>query len=162
MEVKDKPISPEIGNVYKNYINHIFDSIKAFIDKYGMTTTRMYVTGDEYRTPPIENDYSTLTNDELSAELDKKNEIISDKKGSVSILGERLAESDAWESFKYKIRSASSDLFEVGIRVEKAKTMKMDSELAKWYRDAFVATCEYLNKKIDLDEACRENGYEVP
>ena len=162
MEVKDKPISPEIGNVYKNYINHIFDSIKAFIDKYGMTTTRMYVTGDEYRTPPIENDYSTLTNDELSAELDKKNEIISDKKGSVSILGERLAESDAWESFKYKIRSASSDLFEVGIRVEKAKTMKMDSELAKWYRDAFVVTCEYLNKKIDLDEACRENGYEVP
>lgn len=162
MEVKDKPISPELGNVFKNYINHIFDEIKEFIDKHGMITTRMYVTGDEYKTPPIENDYSTLTKDELSAELDKKNETISDKKCSVSILGERLAESDAWESFKYHIRGSSSDLFEIFIRVEKANMMKMDAELAKWYRDAFVTTCEYLNKRINLDEACRENGFEVP
>lgn len=162
MEVKDKPISPELGGVFKNYINHIADKISKFIDEYGMTTTRMFVTGNEYKTAPIENDYSTLTKDELSAELAKKDEIIADKKGSVSILGERLAESDEWESFKYHIRTASVHLSGIFIRVEKSNTMKMDGELAKWYRDAFVATCEYLNREIDLDEACRKNGFEVP
>jgi hypothetical protein len=161
MEVKDKPISPVLGNVFKNYINHIFGSINEFIEKYGMTTSRMYVRGDEYKTAPIENDYSTLTKDELSAELDKKNETISDKKCSVSILGERLAESDAWESFKYHVRVAASHLEELFFRAEN-NTMKMDAELAKWYRDAFVVTCEFLNREIDLDEACRENGFEVP
>lgn len=162
MEVKDKPISPELGGVFKNYIKHIADKISEFIGKYGMTTTRMFVTGDEYKTAPIENDYSTLTKDELSAELAKKDEIISDKKISLSIYGERLAESDAWESFKYHIRVASSHLEELFFRVEKSSTMKMDAELAKWYRDAFVTACEYLNHEIDLDEACRENGFEVP
>ena len=162
MEAKDVPISTEIGGVFQNYINHIFGSINEFIEKYGMTTSRMYVSGDEYKTAPIENDYSTLTKDELSAELDKKNETISDKKCSVSILGERLAESDAWESFKSQIRASSIDLVEIFIRVEKANRMKMDAELAKWYRDAFVTTCKYLNNRIGLDEACRENGYEVP
>ena len=159
MEAKDVPISTELGGVFQNYINHIFGSINEFIEKYGMTTSRMYVTGDEYKTAHIENDYSK---DELSAELDKKNETISDKKGSVSILGERLAESDAWENFKSQIRASSTDLFEIFIRVEKANRMKMDVELAKWYRDAFVTTCKYLNDKIGLDEVCRENGYEVP
>lgn len=162
MEVKDKPISPALGGVFKNYINNIVDNINEFIDKYGMTTTRKYVSGDEFKTAPIENDYSTLTRDELLAELAKKDEIISDKKTSMSIFGERLAESDAWESFKYHIRGSSSDLFEIFIRVEKANNMKMDDELAKWYRDAFVTTCKYLNNRIDLDEACRENGFEVP
>ena len=162
MEVKDKPISPELGGVFKNYIKHIADKINEFIEKYGMTTTRMFVTGDEYKTAPIENDYSTLTKDELAAELSQKEETIADKKDSVSILGERLAESDAWESFKYHIRGSSSDLFEIFIRVEKANMMKMDAALAKWYRDAFVTICEYLNKRIDLDEACRKNGFKVP
>lgn len=162
MEVKDKPISPELGGVFKNYIKHIADKISEFIDKYGMTTTRMFVTGDEYKTAPIENDYSTLTRDELLAELAKKDEIISDKKCSVSIYGERLAESDEWENFKYHIRVASSHLEELFFRVEKSTTMKMDDELAKWYRDAFVVACESLNREIDLDEACRENGFEVP
>ena len=162
MEVKDKPISPELGGVFKNYINNIADSINEFIDKYGMTTKRMYVSGDEYKTAPIENDYSTLTRDELLAELAKKDEIIADKKTSMSIFGERLAESDEWESFKYHIRVVSSHLEELFFRVDKSSTMKMDAELAKWYRDAFVAACEYLNHEIDLDEACRENGFEVP
>lgn len=162
MEVKDKPISPTLGNVFKNYIKNIADEIKEFIDKYGTTTTRMFVTGDEYKTAPIENDYSTLTRDELLAELAKKDEIISDKKLSLSIYGERLAESDAWESFKYHIRVAASHLEELFFRVEKSNTMTMDAELAKWYRDAFVVTCEFLNHEIDLDEACRENGFEVP
>ena len=162
MDCKDIPMTPELGHVFMNYINHIFGSINEFIDKYGMITQRMYVTGDEYKTAPIENDYSTLTKDELSAELDKKNETISDKKFSVSILGERLAESDAWESFKSHIRSSSNDLVEILIRVEKANKMKMDVELGEWYRDAFVTTCKYLNNRIDLDEACRKNGYKVP
>ncbi len=162
MEVKDKPISLVLGKVFKNYINNIVDSINEFIDKYGMTTTRMFVTGDEYKTAPIENDYSTLTKDELAAELSKKDETIADKKLSVSIYGERLAESDAWESFKYHVRVAASHLEELFFRVEKSNTMTMDAELAKWYRDAFVVTCESLNREIDLDEACRENGFEVP
>lgn len=161
MEVKDKPISPVLGNVFKNYIKNIADEISEFIDKYGMTTTRMFVTGDEYKTAPIENDYSTLTRDELLAELAKKDEIISDKKTSMSIFGERLAESDAWESFKSHVRVAASDLEELFFRAEN-NTMKMDAELAKWYRDAFVVTCESLNREIDLDEACRKNGFEVP
>lgn len=153
---KDTPMSVELGQAFKNYLNDVIEEMQRFISRYGSMDTYVWVDPDEYKYEPIENTYDGLSQQELADELSKKDAIISDKKESVAILNEFLDEVDQWEKFKYHVRHAYSNLIEIYIRVEKAANMKMDLELAEWYRKAFFTTVDYLYKELELEDACKE------
>ena len=154
--VKDEPMSLDLGECFKNYLNDVIEELDRFISRYGKMDTYVWVDPDEYKYEPIENTYDGLSQQELVDELSKKDAIISDKKMSVSMFNEFLDEVDQWERFKYRVRHTDSDLVQIRIRVENAANMKMDLELAEWYRKAFFTTVDYLYKELDLKEACEE------
>lgn len=153
---KDTPMSVDLGQCFKNYLNDVFEELDRFLSRYGRMDTYVWVGPDEYKYEPIENTYDGLSQQELADELSKKDAIISDKKASIDILNEFIDEVDQWERFKYHVRHTDSDLIQIRIRVEKAANMKMDLELAEWYRKAFFTTVDYLYKEIGLEDACEE------
>ena len=153
---KDTPMSLDLGECFKNYLNDVFEKLDRFMSRYGKIDTYEWVGPDEYKYEPIEDTYDGLSQQELADELSKKDAIISDKKETIAMFNEFLDEVDQWERFKYRVRRTDSDLVQIRIRVEKAANMKMDLELAEWYRNAFFTTVDYLYKELDLKEACEE------
>ena len=149
-------MSVDLGQCFKHYLNDVLEEMNRFISRYGRMDTYVWVDSDEYKYEPIENTYDGLSQQELADELSKKDAIISDKKESVAILNEFVDEVDQWEKFKYRVRHADSNLIEISIRVEKAANMKMDIELAEWYRKAFFTAVDYLYKELELEDACEE------
>ena len=153
---KDTPMSVDLGQCFKHYLNDVFEELDRFMSRYGKMDTYEWVDPDEYKYEPIEDTYDGLSPQELADELSKKDAIISDKKASISIFNKFLDEVDQWEKFKYRVRHADSDLVQIRIRVEKAANMTMDLELAEWYRNAFFTTVDYLYKELALEDACEE------
>lgn len=153
---KDTPMSLDLGECFKNYLNDVIEELDRFMSRYGKMDTYVWVGPDEYKYEPIENTYDGLSPQELADELSKKDAIISDKKASIAIFNGFLDEVDQWERFKYRVRHTDSDLVQIRIRVENAANMKMDLELAEWYRKAFFTTVDYLYEELDLKEACEE------
>lgn len=153
---KDTPMSLDLGECFKHYLNDVFEELDRFISRYGKMDTYKWVDPDEYKYEPIENTYDGLSQQELADELSNKDAIISDKKETIAMFNEFLDEVDQWERFKYRVRRTDSDLVQIRIRVEKAANMNMDLELAEWYRNAFFTTVDYLYKEIELEDACEE------
>ena len=149
-------MSLDLGECFKNYLNDVIEELDRFMSRYGKMDTYVWVGPDEYKYEPIENTYDGLSPQELADELSKKDAIISDKKASIAIFNGFLDEVDQWERFKYRVRHTDSDLVQIRIRVENAANMKMDLELAEWYRKAFFTTVDYLYEELDLKEACEE------
>ena len=153
---KGDPISVELGECFKQYLNTVCNAVVDFYQKSCGRASYVWVAPDEYSVPPIDNDYSNLSQDELLAELSKKNEIISDKKETVSMFKKMLDEVDSWERFKYCVNHAYTAILGVLPTLEHANGQEMDDDLAEWYREAFFSVTDCLYEELDLKEACEE------
>lgn len=154
--VKDEPMSVDLGECFKNYLEDVCAEMHRFVSRYIKGDMYVWVGPHEYEVDPIENNYDGLSQQELAEELAKKDAIIADKKGSIGILKSLLDEVDQWEKFKYHVRRADTELLPIYDRVENASSKTMDIELAEWYRKAFFTAVDYLYKELELEDACKE------